>query len=267
MIIGHRGCRGLMPENTFEGFLKAVDVGVDALELDVVITSDKKVLISHEPWLNHEICLDANGNEMNTAQASGLNLYLLSYEQIKKFDCGTKINPEFPEQKKMKATKPLLEDMLIQLKEYCSQKNIPLPVVCIEIKSDEKFYSKSQPPPDEFISLVMETVSKQLTSSQYLIQSFDMNILKILHEKYPEVTLSALNETVENTEMFFDKLGFITPYYSPYYIFVNESMIEFCSNHGIEILAWTVNNETDAALLKSKGVRGIITDYPDRIKS
>lgn len=265
IIIGHRGCRGLMPENTVEGFLKAVDVGVDALELDVVITGDYKVLISHEPWLNHEICLNTNGNEMSTAQASGINLYQLSYEQIKKFDCGMKINPEFPEQKKIKATKPLLEDMLIQLKEYCSQKNIPLPVICIEIKSDEKFYGKFQPPPDKFISLVMETVSKQLTSSQYLIQSFDMNILKVLHEKYPEVTLSALNETVENTEMFFNKLGFITPYYSPYYIFVNESTIEFCTNHGIEILAWTVNNETDAALLKSKGVRGIITDYPDRI--
>ena len=267
IIIGHRGCRGLIPENTIEGFLRAVDVGVDALELDVVITGDHQVLISHEPWLNNEICLDANGNEMSTAQATGINLFQLSYEQIKKFDCGLRVNPEFPEQKKMKATKPLLEDMLIQLKEYCSQKNIPLPVVCIEIKSDEKLYGKFQPQPDELVSLVVETVSKQLTSSQYLIQSFDLNILKILYEKYPEAKLSALNETVENTEMFFDKLGFITLYYSPYYIFIDESAIEFCSRHGIKILAWTVNNETDAALLKSKGVRGIITDYPDRIKS
>ena len=57
IIIGHRGCRGLIPENTIEGFLRAVDVGVDALKLDVVIPGDQ-VLISHEPWLNNEICLD-----------------------------------------------------------------------------------------------------------------------------------------------------------------------------------------------------------------
>ncbi|MBS1764212.1 MAG: glycerophosphodiester phosphodiesterase [Bacteroidetes bacterium] len=265
LIIGHRGCRGLMPENTVPSFIKAIQLQVDAIELDVVITHDKKVLISHEPWLNHQICYDENGNELTEAQAEKVNLYLLDYEKIKKFDCGTKAHPEFAEQQKLKAEKPLLDEMIIQVKNYCKQHQLNMPFFCIEIKSDETLYGISQPEPDEFVALVMQVLKQHLNASQYLIQSFDLNILKAVDQKFPEVVLSALNETIEDASAFFTKLGFHTPCYSPYFGFINDEMMQYCKERKMEVLAWTVNNESEARKLKAIGVKGIITDYPDRI--
>lgn len=265
--IGHRGCRGLMPENTIASFIRAIELNADALELDVVITGDKKVLISHEPWINSKICLDKNGNTIAPEIGEKINLYHLSYEEIKKFDCGLKIHPDFPEQHKLKAVKPLLDEMLLAVKEHCRMKNMSLPVFIVEIKSDEKEYDIRQPDPHEFVARVMETLSLHLTSSHYLIQSFDRNILKVVHEKYSEVMMSALNESVSNTSDFFKILEFLTPYYSPQFEFVNNETMRFCRERGIEVFAWTVNNKSDAAKLTSLGVKGIITDYPDRIPS
>ena len=93
---GHRGARGLWPENSIYGFLKAIELGVDVLELDVVVAGNKEILVSHDPFFNPLICLDPNGNEIGAED--DYNIYRMTYSEIKKFDCGSKFHPGYPTQ-------------------------------------------------------------------------------------------------------------------------------------------------------------------------
>lgn len=94
---GHRGARGLYPENTINGMKEAMRFPITTLELDVVISKDNAVVVSHEPWMNEEFCLDSKGQ---TVKDREVNFYTLTYEEIKTYDCGTKLHPRFPQQKK-----------------------------------------------------------------------------------------------------------------------------------------------------------------------
>ncbi|MFM9986247.1 MAG: glycerophosphodiester phosphodiesterase family protein, partial [Flavobacteriales bacterium] len=87
-IQGHRGARGLKPENTIPAFLTALDSGVTTLELDVVITKDKEVIVSHEPWMSSAICSDPSGKPVSEKEEKKYNMYKMTYGQIKQFDCG-----------------------------------------------------------------------------------------------------------------------------------------------------------------------------------
>src|SRR5688572_27304061 len=107
---GHRGCRGLMPENTIPAMIHALDLGVTTLEMDVVITKDKKVILSHEPWFGQEITTKPDGSFMKDREERKFNIYWMNYEETKAFDVGMKPHPRFPKQQKIKVTKPLLAD-------------------------------------------------------------------------------------------------------------------------------------------------------------
>src|SRR6187399_1408267 len=83
---GHRGCRGLMPENTIPAMLKAIDLGVTTLETDACITRDGKVVLSHEPFFNHEISTKPDGSAVTAQEEHSLNIYEMDYAQVKQFD-------------------------------------------------------------------------------------------------------------------------------------------------------------------------------------
>src|SRR5688572_21558949 len=85
---GHRGARGLKPENTIPSFLIALDSGVTTIEMDVVITKDKQVILSHEPWIESEICLKPDSSIITKAQGVKLNIYKMTYDEVKQYDCG-----------------------------------------------------------------------------------------------------------------------------------------------------------------------------------
>ena len=101
---GHRGCRGLLPENTIPAFKKALDLGVKTLEMDVVITKDKQVILSHEPWFSHEIALDPEGNPIQLETETSHRIYQMTFEETQNYDVGSKDHPRFPEQEKMEIT-------------------------------------------------------------------------------------------------------------------------------------------------------------------
>ena len=108
---GHRGYRGLYPENSTIGFLKSLHLGVSTIELDVVISKDKKVVVSHEPWISKNICVDQNGNRIINDKED-FNIYSMDYNDIKKFDCGIIGNDKFPDQKKISVFKPTLNHVI-----------------------------------------------------------------------------------------------------------------------------------------------------------
>ncbi|MDZ7755284.1 glycerophosphodiester phosphodiesterase family protein [Rhodohalobacter sp.] len=104
---GHRGARGLMPENTIPAFLKAVELGVDTVEFDVVVTADGKILVSHEPWFNHLFSTKADGSPVTEEEERSFNIFEMTYEETQQFDVGKRGNPNFPNQEPMEVTKPL----------------------------------------------------------------------------------------------------------------------------------------------------------------
>ena len=173
-IEGHRGCRGLMPENTIPAFIKAVQIGVTTLEMDVVITKDKKVIVSHEPWMNADICTDATGNTISKNDEKNLNIYNMTYEEVKTYDCGTKPYARFPKQYKMKVSKPLLANVIDSVESYCKANNIKPPFYNIETKCTPNGDSVFHPAPADFTELLLDVIFKKGVAARCIIQSFDI---------------------------------------------------------------------------------------------
>jgi glycerophosphoryl diester phosphodiesterase len=270
-IQGHRGSRGLMPENTIPAFKKAIDLGVHTLELDLIISKDKKVVVSHDPFFNPNCTTDPTGKFISKENQG--NLYKLSYEEIKKYDVGLRGNKDYPEQQKMSVYKPLLEDMIRESEKYAKAKGVKPLKYNIEIKSEEKEYDISQPRVEEFSDLVYQIIIKQLPPERVTLQSFDYNVLKFWHQqieqkKYKSIALSALIEPMDNNEVQFnlDKLGFKPQIWSPYFVQATEKRVKELHELGIKIIPWTVNKREDMEKVKAVGCDGLITDYPDRAK-
>jgi glycerophosphoryl diester phosphodiesterase len=269
---GHRGARGLYPENTIPAFLKALDYGVTTLELDVVITKDKQVLVSHEPYLLPSICLDTTGGEFKGEKS--YNIYKLLYEEIRLFDCGSKGNDRFPEQEKLPVHKPLLKEVIVAVEDYIKNYSRYEVDYNIEIKSSPEGDSKEHPPIEEFSALVFQVIDQHLPLQRVVIQSFDFRVLKYWHVKYPQVRLAALVENTKSIESNLATLGFSPSVYSPYYKFLTKEKVEYIHSLSLEntekgktkvrVIPWTVNEPNEMIQLKEMGVDGIITDYPNR---
>ena len=136
-IEGHRGARGHLPENTIASFIKAIELGADTIELDVVISKDKKVVVSHDSWFSYFISTAPNGEKITRESEKKHNLFLMDYAEIKKYDVGIRGNSLFPDQQPQKAYKPLLSEVFIALDRFARSKRLPLVKYNIEIKSGE----------------------------------------------------------------------------------------------------------------------------------
>lgn len=199
-VEGHRGCRGLMPENTISAFIKAIDLGVTTLEMDVVISKDKKVLLSHEPFLSYEICSGPNGEAVDALHERHFNLYQMNYEEIRRCDCGAAGHPRFPKQEHVPSFKPLLEEVIDTVERYISYKNLKPVQYNIEIKSSEESDILYHPVPSVFTELVYEVISRKQIQSRVILQSFDPRVLNDIHAKQLPVRTSFLVENVRTFE-------------------------------------------------------------------
>ena len=151
-----------MPENTIPAMKTALDLGVTTLEMDVVITKDKKVVISHEPCFNHEITTKPDGIYVTETEERSLNIYRMNYEEVKKYDVGMKPHPRFPQQQKIRVIKPLLGDLLDSVQQYMMTSKRPLPYFNIETKSCSWLPTKSFiPQPAEFVELLMTVIKEK----------------------------------------------------------------------------------------------------------
>ena len=263
-VQGHRGARGLRPENTIPAFLLALDSGVNTLEMDLAVTKDGQLVISHEPWLNSDICLNAAGNTIPKKDERKFNIYQMTYAQLAQCDCGSKRNLNFPQQVGMKVMKPLLRDVLIAVEDHIKSYSNYEVDYNIEIKTVPGMDDKFHPKPEKFSDMVYELLDEYVPLERVVIQSFDFRVLKYWHTRYPEVRLAAL---VENTKSVSDNLadlGFTPSVYSPDFTLLSNESVSFLHAKKIRVIPWTVNEDKDMLILKGMGVDGFITDYPDR---
>lgn len=262
-IQGHRGARGLLPENSIPAFKKALDLGVTTLELDLGVTRDKQLVVTHEPWISAEICRDLEGSELPDDTGMKLNIYQMTYEEVASFDCGTKVHPRFPEQEKIAVVKPRLIDMVTEVEAYATEIGHPGFKYNIEIKSLPQGDNLFHPTPSGFSNLVFETLDSLLDWDRVNIQSFDFRVVRYFHETYPNVELALLIENQLGWKQNLDSLGFDPHIYSPYYQLINQSDIDSLHQRGIKVIPWTINTAEDMQTLIDWGVDGIITDYPN----
>ncbi len=262
---GHRGCRGLMPENTIPAMINALGLGVTTLEMDAVITKDKKIILSHEPFFNHEITTKPDGNYVNENEEKNLNIYKMTYEEVKTYDVGMKPHPRFPNQQKMKAIKPLLSDLIDSVKKDMMTRRRPFPYYNIETKTQPATDNIYHPAPAEFVELLMAVIKEKQIEENVIIQSFDFRTLQYLHHHYPGIKTAMLIEDfdIRGLDSQLKALGFTPNIYSPAYQLVNEELIKKCHEQHIKIIPWTVNDKARIEELKKMGVDGIISDYPD----
>ena len=261
---GHRGARGLYPENTIEGMKEALKFPVTTLELDVIISQDNQVVVSHEPWMNEEICLHPEGKPI---KGKNFNLFKMSYSEIIRFDCGSKAHPRFKDQSRASVGKPLLVSLIREIEPLLKNMNRQNLSYNIEIKStveDEK--DGFQPDIARFSELVIKTALEHLSKERLTIQSFDWRVLKYLHQKHPEIKLVALREDAYQPEELLKELGFSPTVFSPDFKLLKKEDVDFFHQKGIKVIPWTINFVEEMKAIKLMGVDGIITDYPNLIE-
>jgi glycerophosphoryl diester phosphodiesterase len=262
---GHRGCRGLMPENTIPAFIKALEY-VQILELDVVVSKDNKIIVSHDPWMEASICSHPDGRVVTEMEEKELRLLDMNYIDIKTFDCGKRGNKKFPSQQKLPAYKPSLIDMVAAVDKHCQDHDIPLPYYDIEIKSQQKWYDKYTPQPEAYVKLILAELHMLGIEHRCNLQSFDINILEEVHKQDPKIIQAYLIENLHSFDKNMNALSFTPDIYSPYYKFVTQNLADKVHQRGMKLIPWTVNEIKDMKKMIENGVDGIITDYPDRVE-
>ena len=262
---GHRGARGLYPENSTVGLVKALDFQIQTLELDVVVSQDSQLILSHEPWFSHTICQHLDGQEITETEAEALKIIDLDYKDIKGFDCGSLGNPRFTEQKKIKTYKPSFMDAISNVELHCRKTKRTPPKYNVELKSRPSWYGVFIPQPKKFVQLALQEIELLEIENQITLQSFDPAILNEVHRQAPNISTSFLVENIDGLDANLKKLNFTPDIYSPYFKLLNVGAVNAIHQKGMKVIPWTINDPVIMKKLIEIGVDGIITDYPDRL--
>lgn len=263
----HRGGRGLMPENTVQAMYHAIDLGINTLEMDLQVSKDKIVVVSHDSYFGSKFCLTPEGKEMSDKEGRSRWLMDMPYDSIRKYDVGLKVHPDFLQQKKMKAYKPTLAELLDSVEAYGKKRN-HLSHYNIEVKTSPEYNDKGHPPVPEFVDLAMKVILAKKIEKRTTIQSFDKRSLKIVNDQYPMVKTSFLvfKSNKKTIAEHIAELGFKPDIFSPEYLLVTPELLKACHDLKIKVVPWTVNDLANIKRLKEMGVDGIISDYPNLFK-
>lgn len=263
-VQAHRGDRGYFPENTLPAFYSAVDKGADVIELDLVISKDKKVVVSHDTFMNSAYISWPNGKPVAKDEEKKSNLYQMDYDSIRSYDAGFRVNSSFPDQKSIKSYKPLFSEMIDSVENYIVKNKKQRIRYNIEIKSGAGDYGIKQPQPEEFVALVLEIIQEKKIEKHCNVQSFDPQVLNALHKNAPKIVIAFLTGD-KGLDKNLAKLNFKPQIYAPHFGLVNTALIDSVRIKNMKIIPWTVNEEKDIVNMISLKVDGIITDYPDRV--
>lgn len=270
-VHGHRGARAILPENTMPAFQYAVQQGVQYLELDLGVTSDRKVIISHERFLSGELC-KGPGTDLERPWIQ------LSLEQVKRYDCGSKKKGGNPQELRPGTPIPTLDELFTWIEQASlTQPHAKEVKFNIETKILESA-PKETVSPEEFIALVHEVVVRHHMQNRTIIQSFDFRTLKVSKKLRPEIAVSALvkdsfidwNQLVETFE---NKNGFHLEYISPSFEVLNrgsrqqaQERIQQMHAKKVQVVPWTLNSPQEWNTALDLSVDGIISDNPHALQ-
>jgi len=260
---GHRGARGLMPENSIPAMRKAIDLGVTTIEMDCHITKDGKVVVTHDPYINYLYARTPDGQDIPKSDNKKYAIYKLNYDQVRQFEMGTKFYDAYPHQQKLKTYIPLLEELVDSVQTYLKDNNKPQVFYNIETKSVANGDNDIHPEPAVFVQKMVEVLEAKKITPWVIIQSFDPRTLQELHKSYPHIKASLLVSNKDSFEENIERLGFTPQVYSPNYKLVTPELLAKAHAKNIKVIPWTVNTLEEITRLKEMGVDGIISDYPN----
>lgn len=267
-VQGHRGARGLAPENTLPAFRRALEEGVTTLELDLAVSADDALVVSHEPWFSHEICSHPDGRPVRAEEAERLLIYRMPYAEVARFDCGRRGHPRFPRQQAQPAIKPLLGDVFALAEAFAREAPVRYNV---EVKSRPAWDGERAPGPEAFVRLLGAEVEAAGVAERLTLQSFDVRALRAARRLRLPVRLALLVEPEPGREATpealleagLEALGFVPEDYSPEAGLVTAAVLGRAHALGMRVIPWTVNDPGEMERLRALGVDGLITDYPD----
>ena len=176
-VQGHRGARGLLPENTLPAFARALALGVTTLELDLAVSADRELVVSHEPWMSAEICRLPDGRPIRPDEEQDFKLFEMDYAEIAAFDCGSAGHPRFPEQRAQPARKPLLREVFALGEAYAAETGRPV-FYNVETKTQPERDGRFHPEPEPFVRLIAAEANRAGTGHRTTLQSFDVRTLQ-----------------------------------------------------------------------------------------
>lgn len=260
-VQGHSGARGLHPENSIPAFKKALDLKVHTLELAVVISNDNMVVVSYEPYMSQEIALDAFGKEISEVNEKSFNLYRMTYDSIKLYDCGSKGHSSFPYQIKERTYKPLLAEV-IDLAETKSKQTINYN---IEIRSRTEYDGIYLPPINDYVALVLDIIRSKGIQNRTSLQSLNLDVLEAIKKQNSDLKIALKIDSDEVIRTKLSKLSFTPEILSPHFKILDQQTVLKFQEEGFKIIPWTVNEVGDINLMIDLNVDGIISDYPNRV--
>jgi glycerophosphoryl diester phosphodiesterase len=285
-IEAHRGGRALFPENTLPAFANALSMGVNTLELDVGVTRDGAIVVSHERKLNPDLARAADGAYI---ALSGIPFVQLSLAEVRTYDVG-QIRPgsayaaQFPDQHAVPDTPiPTLTEVF-DLVRKSGDRDVRLN---IETKIDPHYPAES-PDPERFVTLLLDLLQAQEFSDRVMVQSFDWRTLQLVRKLSPSIPTVYLTQqhgfgaTISPDKASAWTAGFDPAEYghslprtikaaggaiwSPYFGDVDRDLIAESHRLGLAVVVWTVNATADMARMIDIGVDGIISDRPDLLR-
>ena len=250
-VQGHRGARGLRPENTLPAFEKALELGVTTLEMDIQTTSDRVLVVFHDQHLDAKRCVSDTGHGVPREPFKDLR-----FEQLAQIDCGSQPSSKFPEQKPVPgAGVPRLE----QVFDLARDADYPVQL-SIEIKMQKR---KHGIPIDEVARLLVDLVRRYGFETRTIVQSSDPEALNAVKELAPELRRSVLVKRRGSYDRLLRETG--SPILSPRYDRLKRKDVTRLQARGVQIIPWTVNEPDDIRRMIAWGVDGNISDYPDRV--
>src|SRR5699024_10532545 len=259
----HRGGRGLMPENTIASEKNAIDFGC-TLEMDLQMSKDKKIVVSHDAYMNALFCLTPEGDTMTKKDGYSRLIYDMPYDSVAEYDCGSKPHPGFPKQKNIPAVKPLLSVLIDSVEAYAKKKN-HVNHYNIEIKSSKSADGKHYPNLAEYVDSSMAVIMRKGIAARTMVQSFDERALRMVHKKGPDIKISDLvsADQKDNVKGYIETVGDKPDILSPDYHLCMSERIKAFNELGIRVIPWRPNTVEEMQKLKDMGVDGEITYYPN----
>ncbi|MCZ6828079.1 MAG: glycerophosphodiester phosphodiesterase family protein [Gammaproteobacteria bacterium] len=254
-VQGHRGARAVRPENTLSAFKYALEIGVDVLELDLVVSKDDVLVIHHDLWVNQDLCL-RDGKTIKQKEP----LIELTLQQIKQFDCGSRKNPRFPQQVLQQGEQiPTLKELFSLVKDSRLEVSER-----VRFNIETKIYrprSELTPTPQRFAELLVEEIQASPFRDRIIVQSFDYRTLKWVKRLDPGIKVSQLSSR-SFVDLVAAARSIKADYISPDWKSLTADMVgEFHAND-IKVAPWTANTPEAWNYLIDLGVDDIITDDP-----
>jgi glycerophosphoryl diester phosphodiesterase len=280
-IYGHRGARGVLPENTLESFKYLFENNIHAYETDILISKDFIPVITHDFRLDPSYTKDINDNWI---EDENIKIIDLTYDQILQFDVGTlnklsKYGRKFINQKSLQNQKiPKLSELL----KLTSDNIVEDLLINLEIKSTP-IEKNLTPEPDEMVKIIIDEVSRSNLEDRIIYSSFDWRVLREIKERDSKIPRAYLTSGARGK--IYDKSPWLdfTPLHNgvelpelikalggsawhPNYKDVNKEIVQISHDKGLPVNVWTVNRESDMLRMIDYGVDGIMTDYPLKLK-